>query len=71
MGKIDIEFLAKRGFSAPKSYAIEICARSFEEAAAYTVKMFGLSESVEAIIREWNDMALYEYTNNVRLMPYE
>ena len=68
--KIDIEFLAKRGFVAPPNYVTEICARSFVEAAEYTINLFDLSESIEAIIKEWNCMALHEYANNVRLMPY-
>ena len=56
--KIDIEFLAKRGFTAPPNYVTEICARSFEEAAEYTIELFGLTDSVEDIIKEWNCMAL-------------
>lgn len=68
--KIDIEFLAKRGLPAPQNYVTEICARSFKESAEYTIELFGLDESVEAIIEEWNRMAAYEYANNVRLMPH-
>lgn len=48
----------------------EICARSFEEAAQYTIDLFGLSENIENIVKEWNDMAVYEYAPNVRLLPY-
>jgi len=68
--KIDIAFLSKRGLTAPDNYVIEICARSFTEAAKYTIDIFGLSESVHSIIKEWNDMAAYEYAHNVRLQPY-
>ncbi|NMA24303.1 MAG: HAD family phosphatase [Clostridiales bacterium] len=68
--KIDIEFLAKRGLPAPQNYVTEICARSFRESAEYTIELFGLDESVEVIIEEWNRMAAYEYANNVRLMPH-
>lgn len=68
--KIDVQFLSKRGLPAPSNYVTEICARSFEEAAQYTIERFGLPESVDTIIEEWNRMAAYEYKNNVGLMPY-
>lgn len=68
--KIDIAFLSKRGLPVPINYVTEICARSFEEAAQYTIDLFGLNETVPAIIDEWNLMAAQEYANNVRLMPY-
>ena len=48
----------------------EACARSFEEAAQYTIDLFGLSEDTENIVKEWNDMAVYEYAHNVRLLPH-
>lgn len=43
--KIDIAFLSKRGLPVPPDYVTEICARSFEEAAQYTLERFELSES--------------------------
>ncbi len=67
---IDISFLKKRNLPVPENYVAEICARSFEEAAQYTIDLFGLSENAEDIIREWNDMAVYEYAHNVRLSPH-
>lgn len=68
--KIDIAFLSRRGLSVPATYAAEICARSFEEAAQYTIELFGLRETVPAVIQEWNRMAAQEYANNIRLTPY-
>lgn len=68
--QIDIQFLHKRGLPVPDDYVTEICARSFEEAAQYTIDLFGLSEKVEDMVREWNEMAVYEYAHNVKLMPY-
>ena len=68
--KIDICFLQKRGLPVPADYVTEICARSFEEAAHYTIDLFGLSEKSEDIIREWNEMAVYEYAHHVKLSPY-
>lgn len=68
--KIDVAFLSKRELPVPKNYVMEICARSFEEAAQYTIELFGLNETVPAIIDEWNLMAAYEYAHHVHLMPY-
>lgn len=67
---IDIQFLQKRNIPVPDGYVTEICARSFEEAAQYTIDLFGLPESVDSIIDEWNDMALYEYAHHVKLLSY-
>ncbi len=68
--QIDISFLQKRGLPVPADYVTEICARSFEEAAQYTIDLFRLSETVTDIIGEWNDMAAYEYAYNVKLLPH-
>ena len=67
---IDIQFLKKRNLPVPDNYVTEICARSFEEAAQYTIDLFGLQETVEGIIEEWNNMAVEEYSNHVGLLPY-
>lgn len=66
---IDVSFLQKRGLPVPTNYVTEICARSFEEAAQYTIDLFDLSESIDDIISEWNEMAEYEYANTVKLNP--
>lgn len=68
--KIDVAFLQKRSLSIPADYVTEICARSFEAAAQYTIDLFGLSETASGIIEEWNEMAAHEYAYNVKLLPY-
>ena len=68
--KYDIQFLKKRNLPVPENYVTEICARSFEEAAQYTIDLFGLQETVEGIIEEWNNMAVEEYSNHVGLLPH-
>lgn len=67
--KIDEEFLTRRGIKVPPSYAEEICGLSFREVADYTIKRFALQETPEALMREWNDMAICEYAQNVVLKP--
>ncbi len=68
--KIDIDFLAKRNLTVPENYVGEICTKSFKEAAIYTISLFGLHESTEAIISEWNRMAIDEYSHRVPLKPH-
>lgn len=68
--QIDILFLQKRNLPVPENYVTEICSKSFEEAAQYTIDLFNLQESVAAIIEEWNDMAVEQYSSHVGLLPY-
>lgn len=68
--QIDISFLQKRGLSVSADYVTEICSRSFAEAAQYTIDLFKLSEKVEDMVKEWEEMAVYEYAHNVELMPH-
>lgn len=67
--KIDNDFLGKRGIESTKEYAEAINARSFPEAAKYTIERFSLPETVEELMNEWNEMAIYEYSNNIKLKP--
>ena len=68
--KIDSEFLGKRGFVATSDYSDAIKAKSFYDTAKYTIEQFSLSESVEELINEWHEMALNEYSNNIKLKPF-
>ena len=67
--EIDIKFLEKRNIGLPKDYIEKINSMSFEDAARYTIERFDLNESACDLIKEWNDMALYEYCNNIKLKP--
>jgi len=67
---IDTDFLAKRGLAVPAGYADKISSMSFPEAAVYTIKRFGLSDGIDGLLREWNDMAAYAYENTVQMKPY-
>ena len=66
---IDIKFLEKRNITMPNDYIEKINSMSFEEVAKYTIERFNLNESVDSLIKEWNDMAIYEYSNNIKLKP--
>ncbi|PRR78402.1 2-deoxyglucose-6-phosphate phosphatase [Clostridium liquoris] len=66
---VDIEYLMKRNITPPDDLRENIEHLSFSETAKYFKERFNLNESIEAIIAEWNDIALKEYTNNVKLKP--
>lgn len=67
---IDVRFLAKRGLDIPDDYAKIISVMNFRDAAEYTKKRFSLDDSPEDMIKEWFDMALYEYANNLKVKPH-
>lgn len=66
-GKVDEVFLGKRGFSATKEYVDGIKIRSIYQGALFTIDMFGLNESPEDIIAEWENMVADEYSNSILL----
>lgn len=68
--EVDKTFLNKRGIPMPADYHDEIKSRNFPEAAAYTKTRFALPECEEAIMREWFDMTVKAYENDVLLKPY-
>ena len=67
---IDIDFFKKRGMELPLDYAKAIAHLGLKKAASYTKNRFNLPETEDEIIKEWNDAAIYEYTNNVTLKEY-
>jgi len=69
-GQVDADFLAKRGITVPPDYMDAISSMTFHEAAAYTIKHFSLPDSVEDLMREWNDMAAYAYGHTVQMKPH-
>lgn len=67
--EIDRKFLAKRNILITCDYIEKINAMSFKEVAKYTLERFNLNETEEDIIKEWNEMARYEYCNKIKLKP--
>lgn len=68
--QLDADFLARRGLPVPPGYTAAVSTMNFPEAAAYTIRTLGLSETPEAIIREWNSMVSDAYKHKIRLKPY-
>ena len=67
---IDNVYLEKRGFSVPPDLRYDIIHLSFQETALYFKNKFNLIDSIEEIQDEWNNLAYFEYANNVKLKPY-
>ena len=67
--KIDLDFLEQRGIVMPDDYNQAVACMSFPEAAAYTIARFGFSESPEAIMCQWHEMAIEAYRTAVPLKP--
>ena len=67
--RVCAECLARRGLDCPDDYAAEVNARSFPEAADYTVARFALSEGADVLLREWDALARCEYERTVQLLP--
>ncbi|WP_082174038.1 HAD family hydrolase [Clostridium niameyense] len=65
--KIDTDFLTKRNLKVPINLKEEIETLTFEEGATYFKNRFKLTESIEDILEEWNNMAYKEYAHNINL----
>jgi len=68
--KVDKNFFRKRGMEVPKDYALKINSMSFAEAASFTKNEYGIKESIEEIMEQWHNDAVYEYSTNVKLKKY-
>lgn len=67
--RVCAECLARRGLDCPDDYAAEVNARSFPEAADYTVARFALGEGADVLLSEWDALAVVEYERTVQLLP--
>ncbi len=65
--KVDLDFFGKRGMKIPNDYLTKINSMSFYETAKFTKSEYNIEETIEEIMKEWYDMAAYEYANDVRL----
>ncbi|MDD3632818.1 MAG: HAD family phosphatase [Candidatus Syntrophosphaera sp.] len=68
--EVDRKFLHKRGLSVPQDLFHHLPqGNSFIQTAQYFKDRFGLPESTEVIMQEWNDMVSWHYENEVTLKP--
>ncbi len=65
--RIDREYLAKFAIPLPDTLQMEIEGQSFCETAAYFKERFGIADSLEKIMADWNEMAWEKYEKEVPL----
>lgn len=65
--KLDMEYLQRKGVSLPDDLQSSIEGLSFYETAEYFKSRFTLTDSVEEIMAEWNQMAYEKYEKEVPL----
>ena len=68
--QIDAEFLAKRGIAVPDDYMAKVSAMQFRQIAEYTIARFGLDDTPQALVEEWNGMAKRMYAHVVEPKPH-
>ena len=67
--EIDVDFLGRFGYTVPENLQKEIEGMSFSETAAYFQNRFSLPMSLDKIKACWNEMAMEQYSNKIRLKP--
>lgn len=65
--EVDEAFLGSRGFEVTDEYVAGIKCRSIYQGALFTIDMFGLDETPEAVIAEWESMVEKSYANEILL----
>lgn len=63
---IDREYLGRFGIEYDDNLKNEIDGISFHETAVYFKNKFGISDSIEKICKDWEDMAYDKYKNEVK-----
>lgn len=66
---IDIEYLGRFGITMPENLQQEIAGISVTQTAIYFQKTFGITDSIEKIINDWDEMARRKYREEVPLKP--
>ena len=66
---IDIEYLGRFGIPLPEDLQSKIEGMSLGETAVYFKEHFQISDSVEQMKADWNDMARAKYQNEVYFKP--
>ena len=66
---VDRAFFEDRGMALPEDYARAIQGMSFRETAEYTVRRFGLSETVEEVMAGWTRATAEAYAHQVAMKP--
>lgn len=65
--QIDVDYLKKRNLEMTTDLRNEIEPLGYIDVAKYFKDRFSINDSIDEIVNEWNDMAYYHYTHNVKL----
>ena len=68
--QVDIDFLSRRGIEVPDDYMTKVAAMQFRQIAEYTIARFGLQDTPEELMQEWDDMARVMYSTVVEAKPF-
>ena len=66
---IDQKFLSRRGIEVPPDYMEAVCAMEYRQTAEYTIARFNLKDKPEDLMREWSEMSVSAYENELKLKP--
>lgn len=67
--EVDRIFFERRGLSYGPDYAARLAVLGFEDGARYTIETYGLTDTVEQICTEWNELGRELYRDRVQLRP--
>ena len=67
--QVDIDFLHRRGIAVPADYMGKVAAMQFRQIAEYTIARFGLKDTPEQLMDEWDAMAREMYATVVEAKP--
>lgn len=67
--EVDRVFFERRGLEFGPEYAERLSVLGFEDGARYTIETYGLSDTVEQICDEWNELGRELYRDRVELRP--
>ena len=67
--EVDHVFLRRRNLPYPQGYGEQLAALGFEKGAQFTIDLFRLDETPQAICDEWNAIGREMYRNEVTLRP--
>ena len=67
--KVDIDFLGKRNIEVPEDFIRKIKTHNFATGSKYVIERFNLDEKPEDIAKDWFDMAVQAYADDIDLKP--
>jgi HAD superfamily hydrolase (TIGR01509 family) len=68
--ELDAQSLAKRNIEVPEDFSTTVASMQFRDIAVYTIARFGLTDTPEDLMQEWNGMAAEAYATTVQLKPH-